>query len=51
MEPKVKSSKTCKLFNAGVSEKAKTEKSADPMCYDLPTVEFPTGLFENQIGE
>jgi hypothetical protein len=37
-EPNVKSAKTPKLFNAGVSGKSETAKSADPICYDAATV-------------
>ena len=46
VDPKVKSSKTRKLFNAGMSGNAETRKSADPTCYDVVTVEL-TGLFDN----
>lgn len=34
MEPNVKSAKTCKLFNAGVSAAAQIGKTADPTCYN-----------------
>lgn len=34
VEPQVKSSETCKLFNAGVRGNSKTGKSVDPTCYD-----------------
>lgn len=47
VDPHVKSGKTCKLFNAGVSGNSKTERSADPTCYDAVTVEIRTGLFDN----
>jgi len=33
VEPNVKSAKTFKLFNAGVSAKSKTGKTTDPTCY------------------
>jgi hypothetical protein len=46
VEPDVKSSKTHKLFNAGVSGNSKTGKSADPVCYNAVTVKGRTGLFE-----
>lgn len=39
VEPDVKSAKTCKLFNAGVSGNTKTEKIADPTCYNVVTVD------------
>lgn len=45
VEPEVKSAKTCKLFNAGVSEISQIEKSADPTCYNSLTVN-ETGLFD-----
>lgn len=46
-DPRVKSGKTCKMSNAGVTGNLETGKSADPACYDHGTVEFRTGLFEN----
>ena len=46
VEPKVKSSKTCDLFKAGVSDFAKTEKIADPTCYAWS---FNGGRHEPQI--
>ncbi len=46
VEPHVKSAETRELFNAGVSASARSGKSADPTCYNSPTVEL-TGLFEN----
>src|SRR5690349_5614946 len=36
VEPQVKSAKTCKLFNAGVSGIAGSAKTADPPCYNTP---------------
>jgi hypothetical protein len=33
VEPKVKSAKTCELFNADVSGNVGTAKSVDPTCY------------------
>lgn len=45
-EPKVKSSKMCKLSLCGVSAKAGLAKITDPSCYALVTVDV-TGLFEN----
>lgn len=33
VEPNVKSDKTSKLFNVGVTDVTKTEKSTDPTCY------------------
>ena len=51
VDPHVKSTKTCKLFNVDVNGKSKSAKSADPSCYDVVTVELRTGMFENQIGE
>lgn len=47
VEPDVKSAKTFKLFNAGVSGNRETAKSADPTCYNFVTVEL-TGLFDNR---
>jgi hypothetical protein len=33
--PEVKSAKTCKLFNAGVSRRAVSAKTVDPIVYDV----------------
>jgi hypothetical protein len=55
VEPKVKSSKTFKMSNAGVSEIARNGKSADPTCYHSPVAQKSdpavdaAGLFENLI--
>jgi len=44
--PHVKSAETRKLFNAGVSGKLETGKSAYPSCYNAVTVKERTGLFD-----
>jgi len=44
--PNVKSAKTCKLFNTGVSEIARNGKSTDPTCYNASR-SMLTGLFDN----
>ncbi len=47
VEPQVKSSKTCKLFNAGALGMIGSAKSADPSCYDVSR-SMETGLFETE---
>lgn len=53
--PDVKLAKTCKLSLSGVTENLKTEKTADPPCYNSPVSQKTdpavdaAGLFENQI--
>lgn len=46
VEPHVKSAKMRELFNADAGTPEQTAKSADPTCYNSPTVDL-TGLFEN----
>lgn len=48
-DPKVKSAKTCELFNNHAGTPARSRKSADPTCYNVPVgVDDTTrhGLFE-----
>lgn len=57
MEPHVKSAKTRKLFNAGVSASAQIGKTTDPTCYNAARSKKGPGCLTmwrmnmNQIGD